>query len=144
MFVAGRVAKLRYDGRAAIPVGAPKRVRQIIRMANRLVGKPYKWGGGHAGLGDTGYDCSGAVSFALIKAGLQRSSMVSGRFARSYAAGAGRYVTIYAHSKHVYMEVAGLRFDTSPYGDPRGHRGVHWRPVVGARRGFRVRHPAGL
>jgi hypothetical protein len=142
--IAGRAAMLRTDGRAAIPQGAPKRVRQIIRMANQIIGKPYKWGGGHVGLGDSGYDCSGAVSYALIKAGLQRSSMVSGAIARSYVRGAGRYVTIYANSEHVYMEVAGLRFDTSPYGDPLRDEGVRWRPPIGRREGFAVRHPLGV
>ena len=142
--VAGRFAMLRIDGRAALPRSAPKLVRQVIRMANQIVGRPYKWGGGHRGLGDSGYDCSGAVSYALIKAGLLHRSMVSGQLARAYAPGAGRYVTIYAHSKHVYMEIAGLRLDTSPYGDPRMRLGVRWRPLVGVRRGFRVRHPFGL
>jgi hypothetical protein len=142
--VAGRIAMLRTDGRAAIPIGAPKRVRQIIRMANQIVGKPYKWGGGHARLGDTGYDCSGAVSFALIRAGLQQTSMVSGGFKRAYVAGEGRQVTIYARSAHVYMEVAGLRLDTSPYGDPLKRHGVRWRPLVGQRSGFAARHPLGL
>ncbi|HEV7806305.1 MAG TPA: hypothetical protein VGO80_10825 [Solirubrobacteraceae bacterium] len=142
--VVGRVAMLRTDGRAAIPISAPKSVRQIIRMANQIVGKPYKWGGGHAGLGDSGYDCSGAVSYALIKAGLQRSSMVSGTFRDAYAKGAGRYVSIYANSKHVYLEVAGLRLDTSPYGDLARQSGVRWRPVVGLRSGFARRHPVGL
>jgi cell wall-associated NlpC family hydrolase len=142
--IAGRTAMFRTDGRAAIPRGAPKLVRQIIRMANQIVGKPYKWGGGHVGLGDSGYDCSGAVSYALIKAGLQRSSMVSGEIAHAYVRGAGRYVTIYANSKHVYMEVAGLRFDTSPYGDPLRRDGVRWRPPIGRREGFALRHPLGI
>ena len=58
--VAGRQALLRTNGRAAIPRGAPLRVRWIIAAANRIIGKRYKWGGGHAKLADTGYDCSGA------------------------------------------------------------------------------------
>ena len=69
--------------------------------------------------------------------------MVSGSFARWGAAGAGRWIAVYAHSDHVYLEVAGLRLDTSPVGDRAGGR-VRWRPVLGQRRGFRVRHPAGL
>lgn len=142
--VKGKVAKLRTDGKAAIPRGAPKRVRNLIRAANQIVGKKYKWGGGHAKLVDTGYDCSGSVSYALIKAGFQRSPVVSGTFARMYAAGAGKYVSIYANKGHVYMEVAGLRLDTSATGDPRGNKGVRWRPVIGKRSGFKARHPVGL
>jgi hypothetical protein len=143
-YIAGKVARMRTDGRAAIQRGAPKRVRSLIAQYNRIVGKRYKWGGGHAKLVDTGYDCSGAVGYGLIKGGLLRTTMVSGQFARWGAGGAGRWVTIYAHSEHVYMEIAGLRLDTSPVGDRSGRSGVRWRPVIGQRRGFKVRHPVGL
>jgi cell wall-associated NlpC family hydrolase len=142
--IAGKVALVRKDGRAAIPRGAPARVRQLISAANRIIGKPYKWGGGHAALADRGYDCSGAVSYALIRSGLLRRTMVSGELAHWGAAGAGRWVSVYATRNHVYMEVAGLRFDTSGVGDPAGRSGVRWRPVIGKRSGFHTRHPAGL
>jgi hypothetical protein len=144
--VAGRQAMLRTNGKAAIPRGAPRRVRAIIAAANQIAGKPYKWGGGHARLDDRGYDCSGTVSYALIRsgAGLLASPMVSGSFARWGAAGAGNWVTVYANKGHVYMEVAGLRLDTSAAGDWGGKKGVRWRPVIGKRRGFKVRHPLGL
>jgi cell wall-associated NlpC family hydrolase len=143
--VKGKVARLRRDGKAAVPRGAPKRVRRIIAAANQIVGKPYKWGGGHGSLVDRGYDCSGAVGYALIRgAGLLRTTMVSGQMARWGAAGAGKWITVYAHSGHVYMEIAGLRLDTSPYGDPSRRSGVRWRQVVGRRSGFRARHPVGL
>jgi|GEM_PF-1680582 len=143
-YVAGTVARMRTDGKAAIPQGAPQRVRSLISQYNRIVGKRYKWGGGHGKLVDTGYDCSGAVGYGLIKGGLLNTTMVSGGFARWGAAGAGRWVTIYAHSEHVYAEVAGLRLDTSAVGDRGGGSGVRWRPVIGQRRGFKVRHPLGL
>jgi hypothetical protein len=135
---------LRADGRAAIPRGAPRRVRAVIAAANQIVGKPYKWGGGHGRLVDSGYDCSGAVSYALIRAGLLRGVLVSGGLAHVHRAGAGRWVSIYANDGHVYLEVAGLRLDTSPVGDPTGRHGVRWRPVIGRRPGFRARHPGGL
>jgi len=143
-YVAGTVARLRTDGRAAIPRGAPKAVRSLIGQYNRIVGKRYKWGGGHAKLVDTGYDCSGAVGYGLIKGGLLSTTMVSGSLARWGAAGAGSWVTVYANKTHVYTEVAGLRLDTSPFGDRSGLNGVRWRPVVGQRRSFKVRHPIGL
>lgn len=143
-FVAGRVARVRTDGKAAIPRGAPKRVRSLISHYNRIVGKRYRWGGGHALLEDKGYDCSGAVGYGLIRAGMLRSSMASGSFARWAAAGPGRWVTIYANRSHVYTEIAGLRLDTSSYGDGDGAGGVRWRPVIGQRRGLQVRHPVGL
>jgi hypothetical protein len=143
-YVAGKVARLRTDGKAAIPRGAPKRVRSLIRQYNRIVGKRYLWGGGHALVEDKGYDCSGAVGYGLIRTGMLRSTLVSGSFARWAAAGPGRWMTIYANRSHVYTEVAGLRLDTSPYGDVTGASGVRWRPLVGQRTGFKVRHPVGL
>ena len=142
--VPGKKAQLRRNGKAAIPRGAPKRIRAIIAAANRIVGKPYKWGGGHAKVFDRGYDCSGAVSFALIRTGHLSSPLVSGGFARWGARGRGRWVTIYANRGHVYMEVAGLRFDTSAVADPGGRKGARWRPAIGKRRGFKVRRPIGL
>src|SRR4051794_12367522 len=140
----GSTARVRTDGRAAIPRGAPRSVRAIIAAANQIIGKPYKWGGGHARLVDRGYDCSGSVSYALIGAGVLPSPLVSGSFARWGANGTGRWTAIYANRGHVYLEVAGLRLDPSPVGDPGGRSGVRWRPAIGRRPGFRVRHVAGL
>lgn len=142
--VKGKVAMMRADGKAAVPRGAPKRVRRLIAALNEIVGKPYKWGGGHAKLIDRGYDCSGAVGYGLIRTGMMTAPMVSGQMARAFSAGAGRWVTIYANKGHVYLEVAGLRFDTSAVGDPSRRRGVHWRPAIGRRGGFAVRHVTGL
>lgn len=143
-YVAGKVARMRTDGRAAIPRGAPKRARSLIAQYNRIAGKRYKWGGGHARLVDSGYDCSGAVGYGLIRGGLLHTTIVSGDFARWGAAGAGRWVTIFSHRSHVYIEVAGLRLDTSAVGDRGGRSGVRWRPAIGRRRGFKARHPVGL
>jgi cell wall-associated NlpC family hydrolase len=143
--IKGTRALVRADGKAAIPRGAPKRVRVAIAAANKIIGKPYVWGGGHARLFDRGYDCSGAVGFSLIHASLQRAPMVSGQYAAAWGSGgAGKWITVYANKGHVYMEIAGLRLDTSPVGDPSGRRGTRWRPAIGQRRGFKVRHPVGL
>mgnify|MGYP001442042787 CR=1 FL=1 len=142
--VPGREARMRTDGKAAIPRGAPLRVRAIIAAANKIIGRRYKWGGGHARLVDSGYDCSGTVSFALIRSGELGSPLVSGSFARWGRRGRGSYVTIYANRNHVYMEVAGLRLDTSSVGDPGGRSGVRWRPAIGRRERFAVRHVPGL
>ena len=143
--VKGKRAYVRRDGKAAIPRSAPKRVRQAIAAANKIIGKPYVWGGGHARLIDRGYDCSGAVGFSLIHAALQRAPMVSGQYASGWGRrGNGRWITVYANKGHVYMEIAGLRLDTSPVGDPSGRRGTRWRPAIGRRRGFVAKHPVGL
>lgn len=142
--VPGRTARMRPDGRAAVPRGAPKRVRRLIAAFNEIVGRPYVWGGGHGRLVDRGYDCSGAVSYGLIRTSMLGAPLVSGSLARWGAAGAGRWVTVYANAGHVYLEVAGLRLDTSPVGDATRRSGVRWRPVIGRRAGFAARHPAGL
>jgi cell wall-associated NlpC family hydrolase len=142
--VSGKTAMIRRNGLAAVPKGAPARVRAIISAANQIIGKPYKWGGGHGRLFDSGYDCSGSVSYALIRSGLLGYPMVSGSLARWGAKGEGKYVTIYANASHVYMEVAGLRLDTSSVGDRGGKSGVRWRPPIGKRFGFAVRHVGGI
>lgn len=142
--VPGTLGRRRTDGKAAIPSGAPARVRMLIRHINTIVGKRSKRGGGHARLDDKGYDGSGAVSYGLIKANLLKRPIVGHRFARWGEAGAGRWVTVYVGKRHVYMEIAGLRLDTSTVGDDPLRKGVQWRPVIGRRPGFKVRHPNGL
>jgi len=142
--IPGRVALLRADGKAAVPRGAPKRIRNLIAAANQIVGKPYRWGGGHARLLDRGYDCSGAVSYALIAAGLLSSPAVSGGLAHWGVKGPSRWLNVFANSGHVYLEVAGLRLDTSAVGDPGGSSGVRWRPLIGRRVGFHPRRAPGV
>jgi hypothetical protein len=136
----GQVATVDADGKATAPEGAPAIVGAIIAAGNRIATRRYVWGGGHRRWEDRGYDCSGSVSYALHGAGLLDSPLVSGRFMRWGDAGPGRWVTIYAHRTHMYMVVAGLRFDTS--GQRRA--GTRWQVATRSARGFRVRHPAGL
>jgi hypothetical protein len=136
-------------GRAIAPRGAPRVVRRMIVAANRLVAKRYRWGGGHRdftrGL-DRGYDCSGAVSYALYGGRLLLSPLDSTGLARFGRRGAGSWVTIYANRGHAYMVIAGLRFDTGAHdalASPRG-TGPRWNVTPRSPRGFKVRHPAGL
>lgn len=139
----GKYAKLRPDGRTAVaPASAPKAVKLMVRAANSLTQKPYIWGGGHARWRDRGYDCSGAVSFVLRRAGYLFWPMVSGQLAQWGSGGPGRWVSVYAHGTHVYMIIAGLRFDTSPWGD--GESGPRWRKTVRQTKGFALRHPLRL
>ena len=117
----------------------PPVVRRVIAAANRIARKPYRYGGGHARLNDSGYDCSGSMSYALRRAGLMRGSLNSTGFMSFGAAGRGRWITIYANAGHSYMVIAGRRFDTSRLREA----GTRWG---GARSssGFTVRHPVGL
>jgi cell wall-associated NlpC family hydrolase len=132
------------DGKAYPPADAPLEVQQAIWAANAIVGKPYKYGGGHAKLRDTGYDCSGTVSFALIGGGLQEDPLDSSSYMRWGDAGPGSWITIYTNPGHAYVVIAGMRLDTSAAGDPSGNSGPQWRPVLRSAKGFKVRHPVGF
>jgi cell wall-associated NlpC family hydrolase len=138
--VAGR-ATLAADGRTAIaPPDAPAEVQQAIAAANEITRKPYRYGGGHARIRDSGYDCSGAVSYALHGAGLLARALPSSGLMSWGRAGRGDWITVYAHGGHAFAVIAGLRFDTSG----RGERGPRWRRERRSPGGFVARHPAGL
>jgi cell wall-associated NlpC family hydrolase len=128
-------------GHAQTPTGAPDVIAKIISGGNAIAKFPYIWGGGHGSFVDSGYDCSGSVSYALAAAGLLDSPLVSGQFAKWGSPGPGRWVTIYANGGHVFMYVAGLRFDTSGRDGPFGSR---WQTAPRSLAGFEVRHPTGL
>ena len=127
-------------GMVQAPPGAPAAVAQIIAAGNAIATLPYIYGGGHASFHADGYDCSGSVSYALAAAGLVTSPMVSGDFEDWGDPGPGRWVTIYANAGHVWMEVAGWRFDTVALAED----GTRWARGGGEFSGFVVRHPPGL
>jgi len=130
----------RRGGRSHSRSGLPLRVRRIIAAANRIAGKPYKYGGGHGQWNDSGYDCSGSVSYALHGAGLLSTALDSSGFMRWGAPGKGRWVTIYANPGHAYMVVNGRRFDTTG----RYENGTRWQSEGRSSAGYVVRHPPGL
>jgi hypothetical protein len=138
---AGDSATLGPDGRASAPSDAPAEVKAVIAAANRIVGKPYKYGGGHGSWEDSGYDCSGSESYALHGGGFVDSPLTSGDFERWGAAGRGEWITSYANSGHSYLVVAGLRFDTGWHG---GGQGPRWSSEMRPSSGYVVRHPAGF
>ena len=140
----GSKATLLPDGTAAAPADAPPQVQAAIFAANKLLDKPYKYGGGHAKVEDSGYDCSGTVSYALLAAKLITSPLDSSSFMRWGDRGKGQWITIYTNPGHAYAVIAGLRLDTSAAGDPSGAKGPRWRPTLRSSRGFRARHPEGL
>ncbi len=122
------------------PPGAPQTVDQVIAAGNAIATLPYIYGGGHASFHADGYDCSGSVSYALAAAGLVSSPMVSGDFEDWGAPGPGKWITIYANAGHVWMTVAGWRFDTVALAEG----GTRWARGGGEFDGFVVRHPPGL
>jgi cell wall-associated NlpC family hydrolase len=125
---------------AAVPAAAPPQVHDAIVAANRIVGKPYRWGGGHARVEDDAYDCSGAVSYALMGAALLRGPLDSTGLKRFGAAGPGAWITTYANAGHAYVVIAGLRLDTAG----TGGAGPRWHADARSDTGFVARHPTGL
>jgi cell wall-associated NlpC family hydrolase len=136
----GPTARVLPDGTAQAPDDAPEVVKRVILAANQIAKFPYKWGGGHGAWRDNGYDCSGSVSFALAGAGLLDRPLTSGLLAGYGAPGPGQWITIYANSGHVFMVVAGLRFDTSG----QGRAGTRWQEAAVTTSGYAVRHVPGL
>ncbi len=138
---AGVKAKLLANGQAVAPASAPREVKDAIAAANRIATRPYRYGGGHGSFEDSGYDCSGAVSYALHGAGLLGAPLNSTGLESFGVAGPGRWITVYANSGHAYIVIAGLRFDT---GWVNGGNGPRWSTQMRPGAGYIVRHPAGL
>jgi hypothetical protein len=136
-------AKLLPGGRAVPPPSAPPSVKEMIRAANHIRNRPYRWGGGHRRWNSRGYDCSGSVSYVLHAAELLAYPLDSTGFMRWGGGGPGSWVRIYANREHVFMIVAGLRWDTSMTDDGDAH-GPGWSEQMRSGRGFRLRHPLGL
>jgi peptidoglycan hydrolase-like protein with peptidoglycan-binding domain len=133
-------AYLDSSGMAVSPSSAPDEVRAIIEAGNAIATKPYKYGGGHARWNDTGYDCSGSVSYVLHAAGLLSRALDSTEFMSWGGRGPGTWVTIRTNPSHAYMIVAGLRFDTSA----RSRTGNRWSEQMRSASGYVARHPNGL
>jgi peptidoglycan hydrolase-like protein with peptidoglycan-binding domain len=131
-------ARLRADGTAVAPSDAPAAVKAVIAAGNRIATKPYRYGGGHGRWEDSGYDCSGSVSYALHGGGLISTQLDSTGFESYGARGRGRWITVYGNAGHAYMVVAGLRFDTS------GASPSRWQSDMRSSAGYVMRHPSGF
>ncbi|MBA3264413.1 MAG: C40 family peptidase [Thermoleophilaceae bacterium] len=133
------------NGKAIAPANAPSRVRRVIEAGNRLIGKPYIYGGGHKPFSsrlDRGYDCSGTASYALFGGRFLRLPMPSGSFMTWGQTGPGTWITTYAHSGHMYLVVAGLRLDTGMRDDPTS-TGPAWSKRLRPADAYVARHPRG-
>jgi cell wall-associated NlpC family hydrolase len=135
----GRTAEVTPQGQAAVPFDAPAVVATVVQAANEIAKTPYRWGGGHGAWRDKGYDCSGSVSFALAAAGLLDGPLTSGGFLRYGSAGRGKWITLWTNQTHIFMEVAGIRYDTGGL-----RSGTRWQPTMRPTAGFTPRHPPGL
>ncbi len=137
---AARRARYVSSSEAGVPRIAPPAVKDAIAAANSIATTPYIWGGGHGSFESSGYDCSGAVSYALHGAGLLDAPLTSGELESYGEPGPGRWITIYANAEHAYAVIAGLRWDTVGLGGGVGPR-WHDEPPYPAE--FVVRHPIG-
>jgi peptidoglycan hydrolase-like protein with peptidoglycan-binding domain len=148
----GKVRINMATGDGIAPSGAPQVVKTMVAAANRIIDTPYIYGGGHGTWNDSGYDCSGAVSYVLHAAGMLSSSEDSGELESFGAAGPGKWVTIYANPNHTWIVIGGRAFDTSDFGGPNipdpPSTGPRWRTDPTGNFGdgeqYVVRHPAGL
>jgi hypothetical protein len=143
--ISGFTAKI-VHGVAYAPANAPIQVQRAIWAGNQIRNKPYRVGGGHGKWHDTAYDCSGAVSFVLHAAGLLKVSEDSGEMEGWGQSGLGQWITVYTNPGHAFIQIAGIRFDTSSEGDPNPPPGTgpRWRPIMHSVPGFMSRHPGNL
>jgi cell wall-associated NlpC family hydrolase len=141
--IASSRAALR-NGIALAPADAPLAVKRAIWAANQLRSKPYRYGGGHRSFRDSGYDCSGTVSYALGGAGLISSPLSSSDFRRYGERGQGQWITVYARNGHTFAVIAGLRLDTTPGESSRYRWAPRWQTSTRGPAGFEARHPIGL
>ena len=140
-YIPGRTATVTAEGIAVAPPWAPVAVQAAIAAGNEIAGSPYQYGGGH-GERQGGYDCSGATSYVLRAAGRLRSSMPSEGFRHYGESGPGRWISVYARDGHVFLVVAGLRFDTGYTGEENS--GPRWTRRPRPADGCVIRHPEGL
>jgi hypothetical protein len=143
--VPGTTAEI-IHGLAYAPADAPLQVQEAIWAGDRIRLKPYRVGGGHGKWNDSAYDCSGTVSFVLHAAGLLKVSEDSGQMMSWARRGAGQWITVYTNPGHAFIEIAGIRLDTSAEQDPHPAPGTgpRWRPLMTSTTGFVARHPLGL
>jgi hypothetical protein len=143
--VSGFFARIIHDV-AYAPSFAPIQVQRAIWAGNRIRHKPYLWGGGHGKFIAPGYDCSGSVSYVLHAAGLLPTPMDSSDLMGWGASGLGSWITVYTNPGHAFVEIAGIRLDTSSEGDPHPGQGTgpRWRPLLSDTSAFESRHPLGF
>ena len=137
--VPGRVAVIMPNGLARPPRDAPVAVQAMVDAGDRITAFDYQWGGGHTNPaqsdsqtspepqggtepgqnGTPGYDCSGSVDYVLWGGGYGNSLLdgadpASGELMTLGTAGVDPegWVTWYANSGHVFIEIAGIVLDT--------------------------------
>lgn len=149
-------------GPAPVPASgsAQQKLAAMMSMARSLVGKPYIWGGGHAGFvgNETalpGFDCSGFVSAVLHAGGYLSAPQTTATLISQpgIAAGPGHYVTIwdrpFGSQGHVIININGNWFEcggNSAFNPAGGVAPMTPQGAAGelAGGGFQAYHPVGL
>ena len=124
------------NGRAFASAEAPEIVKKAVEAGNKLIGLPYKYGGGHGKFEDDGYDCSGATSYLLREIGAMKGVRSSSGFFEFGEKGKGRHVTVWVRKGHVFVTVAGMRFDTQ---GQTGTGGPMWSKKARDKQKFQAR-----
>ena len=132
--------RVRGHGMPSLAGGLPLRVRRAIAAGDRIAHLPYLYGGGHGSFSDSGYDCSGSVSYLLHAAGALLGPLDSGQLQTWGSPGRGRWITVYANPGHAFAVVNGRRYDTSGM----SISGSRWQHEMRSGTGYVARHPAGL
>jgi peptidoglycan hydrolase-like protein with peptidoglycan-binding domain len=131
-------AHLKGASRHSSRSGTPSALARAIAAGDRIATYPYRYGGGHGSFTDSGYDCSGSISYVLHAIGRLGVPRDSSGFMSYGDAGPGRWITIYANPGHANLTNGGRRFDTSAPGNTR------WTNERRSSAGYTVRHPPGL
>lgn len=136
----GSSIRVNAGGMVQPPPDAPAAVGQVMAAGNAIASLPYLYGGGHGSFHANAYDCSGSVSYALAAAGLVSAPLTSGGFETWGDPGPGKWITVWANAGHVFMYVAGWRFDTVALSEG----GTRWSQSGTGTGGYVARHPPGL
>jgi hypothetical protein len=139
-YVPGKTGTMQ-DGHVSAPEAAPSQVQAAVAAANSIAGCAYEYGGGHGSGESRTFDCSGAASYVLRAAGALDEAMPSKSFRRYGQSGPGQWLSVWAKDEHVFLVVAGVRYDTGWHGGPEGPR---WTTKSRPASGYVIRHPAGL
>ena len=138
------------DGSAAAPAEAPPEVQAAIFAANKLLDKPYKYGGGHARSRTRATTARAPSPTRCSPPRLIKSPLDSVELHALGPEGKGTWITVYSNPGHAFAVIAGLRLDTSTGGITSrtiartAERGPRWRVALRNARGFTTRHPLGL
>src|SRR5262249_54512912 len=111
---AGEASEYISESQASVPSAAPAAVAAAIEAANSIATTPYIWGGGHGSFESSGYDCSGAVSFALNGGGFLSSPLDSTGLETWGEPGPRQWITVYAHAEHPSTVTAAPPFRRDP------------------------------